>query len=73
VLQIATGKLFTLDIARTNRLRGILYSNARFGFRERTVETLSTALNNSSSCRGQALFNLTLQALPWVHVRYSRR
>ena len=47
MLQIATGKLFTRHISRENRLRGMLYTNARIGSEE-AIETAAGRLLPSS-------------------------
>lgn len=47
MLQIATGKLFTRHISRENRLRGMLYTNARIGS-EDAIETAAGRLLPSS-------------------------
>lgn len=52
MLQIATGKLFTRAASRTNRLRGVLYTNARFGFDERRIETAAGALLSTTPENG---------------------
>jgi hypothetical protein len=48
MLQIATGKLFTKSVARENRLRGMLYTNAIFA-REESVDTAAGCILSSSS------------------------
>lgn len=52
MLQIATGKLFIRPVLRTNRLRGVLYTNARFGFEERVIETAAGTLTSTSVSEG---------------------
>lgn len=48
MLQIATGKLFTLEAEHENFLRGIIYTNAQVG-REAVIETAAGRLLPSSS------------------------
>lgn len=53
MLQIATGKLFTRPAIRTNNLRGMLYTNANFGYGVERVETEIGCLLPSESGIGE--------------------
>jgi hypothetical protein len=55
VLQINTGKLFSRGIGRTNRLRGVLYSNVRLPYGRSIVTAAGTLLDTDGARGSQAI------------------
>lgn len=51
MLQIATGKLFSRPVIRTNRLRGVLYSNATLDYAHPLVQTDAGELRDTDRDR----------------------